>query len=45
MKDKIRISKRQMDNKKASNAVDQWYHLECFITNKTELGFTYKAEE
>ena len=45
LKDKVRISKKHIDNKRASNGLDQWYHLDCFVDSKAELGFNYKAEE
>ncbi len=34
-----------MEEKKASNGVDFWFHLDCFINNKTEFGFNFKSEE
>ncbi|XP_078399002.1 poly [ADP-ribose] polymerase 1 [Cetorhinus maximus] len=47
-KDTVRVSKKMINPEKPQlGMIDHWYHPDCFVANKAELGFlpTYSASQ
>ncbi|XP_029448906.1 poly [ADP-ribose] polymerase 1 [Rhinatrema bivittatum] len=47
-KDQVRLSKKMVDPEKPQlGLIDRWYHVDCFVSHRAELGFmpSYSASQ